>query len=925
MAVSEPRSVSEVDPQTELVGRDDELAWLFGIVGELPDRGGAFVLRGDAGIGKSALLAAASDRALALGFTVLSASGVESEAQLPFAALHQLLLPSLNLLRELPTPQRHALEMAFGLSSGRGTLDVFLIGLATLGLIAETTTDTPVVLAVDDAQWLDPSSARVLAFVARRLEMEPAVLLLAIRDGLPTEIDEAGLAVLPIGRLDDRSARVLLDVRASDLSEDLKIRVLNTAAGNPLALTELPITASGLKIDPTSGFEAFPLTARLERTFATRLGDLDADTRALLLVAALDEAEPDRLTAAAQTFRRAAVNIDGWARAATAGLGSLTAEGFRFRHPLVRSAVEQAASADERRKAHAALAETFADDPDRSAWHAAGAASGPDEGVAVRLEAAAERAQLRGAHAVAAVALERSARLTPDRERSALRLQRAGSLAWELGRPSDCARLLKEAQQLGLPAFEHAEAAFLLETFEGNLSAAEATVRSFTAVAKQRQAAGDDRGAINAVASVLVRVFWGELTDDVRRDASELVKGINVPLDDPLRLSFLGAVDPGSHSTHVIEQLRTISPAGIADGMDAFYLGYAGTVVWAHELARPFLRTAATAFRADGRIGQLGMVLAHQAWNELYLGGTRPAFAAASEAARLAEDSRFFLYVPASRLAEAIAIAESGDAEAADSLITEMEALLLSKGSSPLLTMVAMARGRAELAAGRYTEAYEHLSRLFDQSDVAYHRWARGTELADLVDAAVHGGGDLEFIHSVLAEWRQIAETTSARYLQVQLAYADAILADDSDAEAKFQLAIATRDTGPFLSARAKLAFGAWLRRQRRAAEARLPLRQAVETFDALGQVRRADQARRELRASGETARRRSHESWAELTPQELQVAQLAAEGLSNKEIAERLYLSKRTVGTHLYRLFPKLGIASRAELRDVLPPVHEA
>jgi DNA-binding NarL/FixJ family response regulator len=239
--------------------------------------------------------------------------------------------------------------------------------------------------------------------------------------------------------------------------------------------------------------------------------------------------------------------------------------------------------------------------------------------------------------------------------------------------------------------------------------------------------------------------------------------------------------------------------------------------------------------------------------------------------------------------------------------------------------MVAIARGRSELAAGRFTEAFGHLSRLFDPADVAYHRWARGTELADLVDAAVHGRGDLVLVRAVLAEWRQIAATTGAQHLQVQLAYGAAMLADDSEAEELFQLAIAAGAAGwPFYSARAKLAFGAWLRRQRRAAESRLPLRQAAETFDALGQVSRAVQARRELRASGETARRRTPEAWAQLTPQELQVAQLAAEGLSNKEIAERLYLSTRTVGTHLYRLFPKLGITSRAELRDALPTVEE-
>lgn len=927
MTVSEPSSVSEVDrPPPSLLGRDEELARLYWIVDELADHGGALVVRGEAGIGKTAMLAVASERAHALGVPVLSANGVESEAQLPFAGLHQLLLPSLGLLPQLPEPQRHALEMAFGLGSHRGVSDVFLIGLAALGLISELATETPVLLVVDDAHWLDRSSAKVLAFVARRLEMEPAVLLLAVRDGVPNDIDEAGLAELSIGRLDDDAARALLDVRAADLSEDLKVRVLDAAAGNPLALTELPIVASGLKLEPTSGFEAFPLTARLERAFAARLGDLDADTRALLLAAALDEAEPDRLAAAAARFRGAAIGPDGWAPAVAAGLGTLAFEGFRFRHPLVRSAVEQTASAGERRRAHAALAETLADDPDRAAWHAAGAAAGPDEEVAVRLEAAAERAQLRGAHAVAAAALERSARLTPDLGRRGLRLHRAGCLAWELGHSGESARLFREANQLGLPPFEQAEAAHYLETFEGSLSSADAAVRAFVAVAEQRQAAGDDRGAIDALESVMVRVYWGELGEDVRRDASDLVKGLNVPLDEPLRLSFLGAIDPVRNGAHVIRQLRTVSAPVIADAVDAFHLGYAGSVVWAHELTRPFLRTSAGLLRADGRLGQLGIVLAHQAWNDVYFGATRAALAAASEAAQLAEESNFFLYVPASRLAEAIAIAEREEQDLAEGLITEMEAVLLSKGSSPLLTMVAIARGRAELAAGRFTEAFGHLSRVFDPTDVAYHRWARGTALADLVEAAVHGGGDLVLVRAVLAEWRQIAATTGAQHLHVQVAYAAALLANESEAEALFQLAIATGPAGfPFFAARAKLAFGAWLRRQRRAAESRVPLRQAAETFDALGQMSRAVQARRELRASGETARRRTPESWAQLTPQELQVAQLAAEGLSNKEIAERLYLSTRTVGTHLYRLFPKLGITSRAELRDALPAVEEA
>jgi DNA-binding CsgD family transcriptional regulator len=927
MMLSEPRPTGLVDGSARpLLGRGEELARLDRIVAGLSDHGEALVLRGEPGIGKSALLAAVSQRAQERGVRVLSANGVESEAQLPFAGLHQLLLPSLHRLADLPEPQRQALEIAFGLAPHAGVPDVFLIGLATLGLISEMATEAPVLLAVDDAHLLDGSSARVLAFVGRRLEMEPTALLLVVRDGVRNDIDEAALPELSIGRLDDDASRDLLELQGAELSEDLKARVLEAAAGNPLALTELPVVVSGRKLDPTAGAEALPLTVRLERAFAARLEDFDADTRALLLVAALDETDQDQLAVAAAKVRGAALSPDAWAPAVGKGLGTLSADGFRFRHPLVRSAVVETASPEERRCAHAALAETLEDDPDRAAWHAAGAATGSDEGVAARLEAAADRAQGRGAHAVAAVALERSARLTPVRARRAARLQRAGYLAWELGHADDSVRLFREAQQLGLPPLERALAATYLETFEGNLSSAEGALRAFLGVAKQRRATADDRGAINAVDSLLVRIYWGEVSDPVRHTASELVKGLDVRPDDPVRLSFLGAVDPVHNGADVIRQLRTISAPGIADAIDAFHLGYAGSTVWAHELTRPFLRTSTALFRADGRLGHLAIALAHQAWNDLYLGATGAAITAASEAARLAEESSFFLYVPASRLAEAIAIGERGERDLAEGLIAEMEAVLLTRGVSPLLTMVAIARGRTELAAGRFADAFGHLSRVFTQADVAYHRWAGGMALADLVDAAVHGNVDLERVRAVLTRWQEVAEATGAQHLHVQLAYGAALLADPADADELFQSAIAFGNSGwPFFVARAKLGYGAWLRRQRRAAEARIHLRQAAETFDALGQVSRAAHARQELRASGETPRRRTPESWAQLTPQELQVAQLAAQGLSNKEIAERLYLSNRTVGTHLYRLFPKLGISSRAELRDVLPSAEEA
>jgi DNA-binding NarL/FixJ family response regulator len=276
--------------------------------------------------------------------------------------------------------------------------------------------------------------------------------------------------------------------------------------------------------------------------------------------------------------------------------------------------------------------------------------------------------------------------------------------------------------------------------------------------------------------------------------------------------------------------------------------------------------------------------------------------------------------------AEAIASAERGDDDRAESLIAEAEAFLSSVGETPILALVAIARGRKELVAGRYTEAFRQLSRPSDPKDDAYHPWTSGWVLADLADAAVHGDGDLRLVETTIANWRQIANTVAASHLDVQLDFAEAILAGDSTAEDLFQRAIASAAAGwPFYAARAELAYGAWLRRQRRAAESRVPLRQAAQRFDALGQVKRADEARRELRASGETPRRRSPELWTQLSPQELQIAQLAASGLSNREIGERLYLSHRTVSTYLYRLFPKLGITSRTELGAVLPTVDES
>ena len=913
----------ETDLSPVLVGRDRELERLLALVNDIHDHGGALVVRGEAGIGKSALLAAASARARGQGVSVFRTTAVESETRLPFAGLHKLLLPFLDRLDGLPEVQRHALEMALGLAPREAVPDVFLIGLATLGLVADAAADGPLLLIVEDAQWIDRSSGMVFGFVARRLEAEPVLMWFAARAGVMSDVDDAGLPEFGLGGLSEEASAHLLEAQAPGLSADLKRRILNEAAGNPLALIELPVAANGLMFDARSALPgSLPLTARLERAFAARLDELDADARALLHAAALEDGEPAELLQAAEKVRGSSLDVRDWEPVVDAGLGVLTPDRFQFHHPLIRSAIEQAMPVEERRAVHAALADVLADDLDRSVWHRAEATRGHDEEVAAALDAAAERARVRGGGEVAIATFERSAALTPDPGIRALRLWQAARLGLQLGRWQESSRLFTEAQQIGLPPFEDAYATLQLESLAGTMSSGDAIVDAFTDVAEGLLAAGEQQKALEALETVAVRAYWGNLDEETRRKASGVARKIDVPLDDSSRLCFLSNVDPIRNGREVLDQLPHMSPAGLGEGDALFEVGHAAAAVWADDVAIPFLRAAADRFRAEGRLALLGTVLATEAWAHLHRGAVLPGLTAAAESERLAGETGRTLYVPAAKLAEAVAIAQRGQDEAARALIAETEAVLLPLGATPLLALVALARGRAELAAGHYADAYERLARLFDHNNVAFHPYLRGHALADLVDAARSSDGDLDLVRRYVDEWQQIAADTTAPYLKAQLSYATAVLTQDT-AEHLFHAAIASAAEGwELYAARARFAYGVWLRRiQRRATDARAPLREAAEIFNALGQETSAERALGELRASGETARRRIPEAWAELTPQELQIAQLAAQGLSNKEISERLYVSYRTVGTHLYHLFPKLGITSRNQLRDALKP----
>jgi DNA-binding CsgD family transcriptional regulator len=905
-----------------LFGREAELRHVYDLIDGAPEAGAALVVRGDAGIGKSALLLQATERARELGFRVVRAAGVPSEAQLAFAALDQLLRPFPDALRHLPAPQRTALETALGRLDAK-TPDIFLIALAALGVLSEVASDHPVVIVVEDAHWVDRPTCEVLAFVARRLDMESIVVLFAIRDGVSGVLDAANLPVLRLGPLDDRSAADVLDRTAPALPAKLRLRVLEESAGNPLALIELPKALTQIDLLRWSPDDPIPLTARLERTFAVRLAECPEQTRTLLTLAALEEsAELSELLQAAEVMLGRPTTVDALDPAVTAGLGTIEANRFRFRHPLIHSATQQAVTATGRRRAHAALAEVLADEPDRSIWHRAAATVGVQEAVASQLEAAAGRAELRGGTDVAIAALQLASALSEDPRSTVGRLLRAAELAFELGRRDLSLRLLKECKQLDLADHERTTMAYMLELQDSRWSGADA-IRALAQIAEDLSQAGDLQRALQALMIVGTRSNGVKLDDATRHSIVAVAGRVAPTRDDPSFLAVAAFADPVGQGREVIGRLAELNPAAFTDPKAEFALGQAAAAVWTDHLALPYLRGASAGFRTTGRLALLAQTLVSEAWAHLHMGNIHAVLIQAAEAMSLATETSQSPYLAAAQTALAIAEAERNHEPTAQQLSSAAESLLVPMGANPLLALVELTRGRIALAGERFTEAYQHLSRIFDVDDIAHQPFICGWALADITDAAVHGGENLHRVRHDIAEWETIAESTGAGHLQAQLAYVRPMLARDREAYGLFNAAVASTVDWPYYRARTQLAFGAWLRRQRRAAESRSRLRDAANLFDALGMTRSGDRARRELRASGESIRRTTPTAWDQLTPQELQIAQLAVGGLTNREIAERLYLSHRTVGSHLYKLFPKLGVTSRTELRAALEHIN--
>ncbi|RIV40036.1 AAA family ATPase [Micromonospora radicis] len=900
-------------------GRDAELAVVEQLLaGARHHRGAALVVRGDPGIGKTMLLAAAQRAATGAGMAVLTTNGAVAESALPFAGLHQLLAPLLGNLRALTPRLQRTLRGAFGQEDAPA--DRFTVGLAVLELLGEQAARTPLLVVAEDAHWLDPETLDVLVFVARRLTVEPITAVMAVRSRYAGVLAGTGLGQLQLAELDDGAARRVLAEHAPDLAAGLRERVLTEAAGNPLALVELPrLLTPGADLP-----ELLPLNERLESAFADRYAQLPEPTRAVVAAFSADTGCPlPRLLAAAQALTGAPVVAREIQPAIDAGLLQVHGGRLRFRHPLVRSAVYAAVDDLARVAVHTALAEQLVDDPDRRAWHRSAATLGPDEEVSGELEAAAERALERGALGVAVTGLDRAAEVTGEPVRRSSLLLRAAELASQLHDRQVVVRLLGKVDPERGDCADRARLALVRDIVEPGDVRDTGRLDLLCDLALAAQAGGHPQLAALLCWRAASRCWWAGLPSEAGGRITAVLGKLGLAADEPAALAIAAYAQPDVHGPGVLRQLPALVPdRSDVDGMR--FLGGAALILGDFVTASSFMATAAAGYRAQGRAALLARTLSSAGFIRLWLGGWPAIRADLAEVGALAEETGDHFWVVAAAAARALLEAMYGNHEAAVRLADFVLSSPLVLGVRFVAEAAQHARGVAANAAGRHDEAVDLLLRVFDPQDDTFHPDMSGWALPDLADAAARSGRHTE-VREILARARQRADRFPSPMLHRCLAYAEALLAPEPDAAQAYARALAMDLTAwPVHRARLHLAHGSWLRRRRRILESRASLRIARDGFDALGAAAWGRLAREELRAAGEESAGRATPSGEQLTSQELQTAMLAAAGLTNREIGQRLFMSHRTVSSHLYRIFPKLGISGRAQLRaalEALPP----
>ncbi|MGH9214580.1 MAG: ATP-binding protein [Acidimicrobiales bacterium] len=908
-----------------MIGRSDERALIEHLLADARSgRSGTLVLSGEPGVGKSVLMGHAVESAV--GMRVLRATGVETELDLAFAGLDQLVRPVLPLAERLPARQADALLGAFGLTD-RTSEDRFLVAAATLSLLSEAAEDAPVLCVVEDAHWLDRPSGEALGFAARRLEAEGIVVLAATRDqpwpGLPS-VQLCGFGPDEVGEL--------LRDRADEIAPDVRARLIDETGGNPLALVEL---AESLSPGQLAGQEPLPrplrLTARVQEAFLVRARLLPEASQTLLLVAAADDtADPAVVFGAAAGL---GVGREALEPAERAGLVGVDGNGrLVFRHPLVRAAVYQSATFSGRTAAHGALAGVLDGDKhiERRAWHRAATVVGPDEGIAGLLERSGETARQRGGYAVAAAAFERAAELSAERSRRARLGVAAAHAAFQAGQADRAARLADQAERLVDDPVAADEVAML----RGRIAFAQGSsvMAHDLLVSAARGLAERDPRTAAAVVVEAARAAWNANDPGRHAEATKVLTTLQLPAGDPLRLvadTTIG-VDAlmAGRVTDAIALLRRGTEAWLSlvtterardidDGTIEASLALAGAArVTGDDAAGMTLRASAvTECRRRGLAARLPWALVNLSMTEAMAGQHSAALVSGTEGLRLARDLGQPTVVCSCEAILAWLAAVRGEEERCRELATDAVALSETHQLAAIGVMATWALGLLELSLGRPERAFD---RLVDR--------VRGPLVMpsvqclitpDLVEAGTRAGRGDELAEFVTwyEEW---AQCTGQPWAEAAVHRCRALLAEET-AEDRYQAALrlhqrAGPDHRPFDRARTQLLYGQWLRRARRRVDARPELAGAHETFQRLGATPWADRAVTELRATGQRVRRQDP-GGSRLTPQEVQVVRLVAEGGSNQEVAAQLFLSPRTVAYHLYKAFPKLGVGSRADL----------
>ncbi len=905
---------------SDLIGRDGELSRLRRLVDPPLAESRVLVLLGDPGMGKTVLLAEAARQARSAGLRVLSVTGRESEKDLAFAGLHQLLRPVLDRLADLPDRQSEALLGAFALSADPVPPDALLTGIAVLTLLSHLSENRPLLVVADDAQWLDRASLDTLAFAARRLEAEPLVLLFGARGNLPPPGFERGFPELLLEPLSAQDAGRLLDAQPHPPRCRAREQVLAQAAGNPMALIEL---SRVIAADPAAGrrwaAEPLPPTERLAAVIVGLYRELPRATQEALLLAAVADS-PD-LAAAIP-----GLTADALASAENTGLIRVDSSGPHFTHPIIRSAIYHAVPFAERASAHRTAAGTLRDQPDRYAWHLAAAALQPDEHVAALLEGTATQAQQRGGAAAAARALERAVELSPGEGDQARRLLAAATLALSAGQ-GDWVRDLatRVFAVTGSPDLRIAARLHIgwAHVWSSRHADALATLISVAEEASDRLPviAWD---AVGLAATVAYQTGDPSGREKLLSTLGRLNEPVPPPPDwpagyaDERRVWVKACTGPFGKRAETILYLHSIADRTTD-------LGQVGAAAWLldqTELAVRLLRGALRRQRAPGMRGRSGGALSALQWACIDSGRWDESLAAAREAADAAAAYRMETVAASADLATGTVLALRGDDGQARPLLARALATLDAAEYRAFAARAHHAAGVAALAEGSYLTGYAQLSQLFDANGVPLHYHVSYLGIADLAAAAVRAERRLEARTLTERALAQVDPAPGPRLEQLA-ARARGLLAEPADAEAHFAKALSepAGDTWPFERAQLQLDYGEWLRRQRRINDAKPVLATALETFRRLGAAPWTRRAEAELRACGviTAAPPATPSALADLTAQQREIIILASRGLTNSEIADRLFLSPRTVASHLYRSYPKLGIAGRHQLRDLL------